>query len=54
MLQQFANAALVVVDAEALADHALKIDTPPAHHAVGRPIRVGLDDLGQLVELRLA
>jgi hypothetical protein len=48
MLQQLAYGALVVLDAETLGDHTLKVDAPPAHHAIDGVIRAGLDDLGQL------
>ena len=54
MLQQLAYGALVThFDPEALGDHTLKIDAPPAHHAIDGAIRAGLDDLGQfpLVEV---
>jgi hypothetical protein len=52
--QQIGDGALAVDDAEALLDHPLQIDAPPAHHAVDRRVGPGLDDLGELVHLRLA
>ena len=37
LLEQLADIALVIVDAEALGDDALKINPPPAHDAVDFP-----------------
>ncbi len=53
VLQQLADAAFVIVNAEALADYALEIDPAPAHTPRNRAIRAGLDDLRQRLELRL-
>jgi hypothetical protein len=47
LLQELADGALMVDDAEALLDHPFKIGPTPAHHAVLRPVRPGLDDLGE-------
>ena len=40
----------VIIDAEALDDF-LKIDPPPAHHAVDDRIGTGFDNLGELGQL---
>lgn len=47
LLQQRADIALRVFDAEAILDHALKVDTPPAHDPVCIRIGAGLYDLRQ-------
>src|SRR3954468_23995896 len=50
-LQELADRALVVVDAEALADDPLQVDPTPAHDAMHDPVGPGLDefcDLGPL------
>ena len=53
-LEQPADIALVVFGAEALGHDRLKVDTPPAHDAIGLRIGAGLDDRRQLGQLRLA
>jgi len=52
--QQVGDRPLAVDDAEALLDHPLQVDPPPAHDTVRRRIGAGLDDLGQLRHLSLA
>jgi hypothetical protein len=47
-LEKLADRALVVGDAEALADDALQINAPPAHDAVHGPVWAGLDELRDL------
>ena len=47
-LEELADRALVVGDAEALADDALQINAPPAHDAVHGPVWAGLDELGDV------
>lgn len=49
--EQLADGPLVVGDAEALADHTLEIDTPPAHDAVDRTIRPRVHETGQFALL---
>jgi hypothetical protein len=51
LLEKLADVALVIVDAEALGDDALKINPSPAHDAVDFPVRTRLDDRGQLGQL---
>lgn len=53
VLQQLADAALVIRDLELVRDDTLQVDPPPAHHAVYSAVGAGLDDLGQLHQLRL-
>ena len=48
LLEDLADRALVVDDAEALGDDPLQVDAAPAHDAVPNPIRAGLDELCQL------
>ena len=43
--------ALVKLDAEPLADHALEVHPPPAHDAILLPFRPGRDDGGELGQL---
>lgn len=52
-LQDLADCALVVVDAEAFEDELLQIDTPPPNDAVDGAVGAGLDDLGEFDQLRL-
>jgi hypothetical protein len=47
LLQQRRDMALVIVDAETRLDDLLKIDAPPAHHAVDGKVGTGLDKLLQ-------
>ena len=51
LLQELADRALVIDDAEALLDHPLQVDPAPAHDPVFGPIRPRLDDLGQVGQL---
>ena len=45
LLEELADIALVIVDAEALGDDALKINPAPPPDAVDFPVRPALDDL---------
>ena len=47
LLQQLADIALVIGDAEAILDDTLQIDPPPAHDPVDDRVRSRLDDLRQ-------
>ena len=51
LLQELADVALVIVDAEALVDDPLEVDAPPPHDAVLLTIRARLDDLRELGQL---
>ena len=51
-LEQLAYGALVILDPEPLFDDALKVDAPPAHHAIDGAIRAGFHDLGKFRLLR--
>jgi len=51
-LEQLADAALVVLDAEARGDHVPEVEAPPAHHFVRLRIGTGLHDLRKLGQLR--
>lgn len=52
-LQKLADRALMILDAEALADDALKVDPAPADHAMLGPVRPRLDEFGDLSALFL-
>ncbi len=47
LLEDLADRALVIDDAEALGDEALEVDASPAHDGMHGPIRAGLDEAGQ-------
>lgn len=49
LLQQFADRALVVVDAEALDDDLLQVDATPAHDAMNGAVGADLGECDQLV-----
>jgi hypothetical protein len=51
LLQELPDRALVIIDAEALANDLLQIDAPPAHHAIDGPVGTRLDDGRQGGEL---
>src|SRR5450432_2473310 len=53
-LEQLADVALVIFNAEALGDGGLKVDPPPAHDSIDLRIGAGLDDRRQFGQLRLA
>jgi len=44
--EQLSNVALMVVDAEALADGALEVQPPPAHHGIDFAVGTGLHEPG--------
>ena len=48
LVQDLADRALVIGDAEALGDEKLKINALPAHDPMHGPIRAGLDRAGQV------
>ena len=48
LLEQRSDIALVIVDAETLADDALEVDASPAHDAIDFPVGARLHDGGQL------
>ena len=50
--ERIADGALVIFDPEPLLDDALKVDAPPAHHAVDGGIRADFHDPGQFRLLR--
>jgi len=47
-LEQLADRALMIGDAEALSDQVLKVDPSPAHHAMHGAVGTGLDQIGEL------
>ena len=47
-LEQLADGALMISDAEALGDQALQVDPAPAHHAMHGAVGTGLDQIGEL------
>lgn len=51
LLQQPADRALVIIDAELRRDDALEVHPAPAHHAVHALVRTGLDECGQARKL---
>jgi hypothetical protein len=51
-LEELSDVALMEVDAEPLRDDPLEVHPAPAHDAVFRSIRAGLDDDGELGQLR--
>ena len=50
-LEQLADRALVIGDAEAVLNNPLKVDPPPTHDTVNSPIRSRLDKLSQIALL---